>query len=29
MFSDVSLTPQKSQVHCSGSLTCSNEFAVH
>jgi len=25
----MSLTLQKSQVHCSGSLTCSDEFAVH
>ena len=29
MFVDMSLTLQKSQVHFSGSLTCSDEFAVH
>jgi len=25
----MSLTLQKSQVHCSGSLTCSDKLAVH
>ena len=29
LFADMSLTLQKSQVHYSGSLTCSDEFAVH
>jgi len=29
LFADMTLTLQKSQVHCSGSLACRDEFAVH
>ena len=29
LFADMTLTQQKSQVHCSGRLTCSDELAVH
>jgi len=29
LFADTTLTLQKSQVHCSGSLTCSDELPVH
>ena len=29
LFADMSPTLQRSQVHCSGSLTCSDELTVH
>ena len=29
LFADMTLTLQKSHVHCSGSLICSDELAVH
>jgi len=29
LFADMTFTLQKSQVHCSGRLTCSDELAVY